>query len=94
VEVPLRGLVDGLTLEVDAKRTPRFLKVEMAETTATQTDRRQNWTLRVRVEPNAIEGVFPRSPLYEDCAIYLQAKLKGKPPRPIRIPVSGVALDG
>jgi hypothetical protein len=94
VELPLRALVNGLTLELDKTRTPRFLKVDLGETTAQSTDQRQNWTLRVEAGPGAVDGIFPRSPLYEDCAIYLKAKLKGKPPQPIRIPVRGVAMDG
>jgi hypothetical protein len=89
-------------LRLDRERTKKaapFLRVDEKLLATPETDGDgQTWTLRVTIPPNEARGQFPRSedPDYEDSAIYLKARPKGKkqPERTIRIPVVGVALEG
>jgi hypothetical protein len=50
--------------------------------------------LEVRIPRDKARGEFPRldDPVYHDSAIYV--KTKEKPPRTIRIPVTGTANEG
>ncbi len=83
--------VPNLELRIDTKRTPKYLKADLGAP-ETETGRR-SWRLRVEVLPNEASGVFPRpeDPLYADSAVYLVATAPGKPPRRVRIAVSGTA---
>jgi hypothetical protein len=94
VSVPLLSTVDNLELTKDSKRTAKFLEVKLVADQGAE--RRRAWTLKVRVRPNMADGPFPRAedPAYEDCAVYLRAREKGKPVRHIRIPVAGTATAG
>jgi hypothetical protein len=81
----------GLKIEFDRKKTPEFLNAKVTADKAT--DGNQSWEVLVEVLPNKASGPFPRKedPLYEDSGIYLTAQLPGKPPRSIRIAVTGTA---
>jgi hypothetical protein len=96
--INLFSSVPGLTLTVDEEQTTtaaRFLRVTLGPPKA-EGDGRRSWTLKVTVPPNEARGNFPRpeDPEYEDSAIYLKAREKGKPERRVRIPVRGTALEG
>jgi hypothetical protein len=90
LKLPLHSNTAGVKLEVDPQRTAAFLKASLQ-----QVGDRSNWTLNVEVLPNRASGPFPRrDPLYEDSAVYLKATAPGKPPRPVRIGVTGTAAEG
>ncbi len=96
--IAVRSRVPGLTLELDEERTKvaaPFLRVKLLAETKSE-EVRQAWELRVVVPPKEAYGKFPRreDPAYEDGAVYLKAREKGKPERTIRVPVAGDALRG
>ncbi|MFO0840801.1 MAG: hypothetical protein U0797_00160 [Gemmataceae bacterium] len=89
-KIPLHSDTQGVKLEVDPSRMPGFLKASL-----TPVEGRSAWTLNVEVLPGMASGPFPRKdPLYEDSAVYLKATIPGKPPRSLRIGVSGTATEG
>ena len=79
----------GVQLEVDKDKIPEFMKVELDVPKLKAG--RLTWNLKVAILPNKVNGPFPVAddPMLSDTAIYL--KTKSKPPRGIRIPVSGLA---
>jgi hypothetical protein len=86
----------GIELELDTRRQPKFLNVELKG--PLETSGHRSWVLEVEVPPNAARGEFPRSdnPDYRDSAIYVKTKdgKAGPSLRSIRIPVKGVANEG
>jgi hypothetical protein len=80
-------------LAFDRQRTTSFLEAEVEPVTPPPVGLLQAWTLRAKILPFKADGEFPRSknPLYEDSAIYLKVTSPGKPPRSVRIPVTGRA---
>ncbi len=96
-----RGKTESITLEVydpglelsfDRKRSSPFLDAELEPVTPAPVGF-QAWVMRAKVLPDKVDGHFPRGkdPLYEDSAIYLNVESPGKPPRSIRVPVTGRA---
>lgn len=91
--VNLEGHEQKVELAFDRARTTRFLDAEIVPVTPAPVGLLQAWTLRATVLPGEADGEFPRpkDPLYEDSAIYLKVTTPGKPPRAVRIPVTGRA---
>jgi hypothetical protein len=95
--MPLHTEAEGLTLEFDRQRTPEYLEATLIPGKSVSSESKpKSWSLRVQVLPNKASGFFPRKddPIYEDSAVYLNAKLPGKPTRSIRIAVQGTAGEG
>jgi hypothetical protein len=84
-----------LDLKVDGERTPKYLTASLGDPQDVGSGRRL-WTLHIEVKPNQARGKFPRleDPVYRDSAVYLKSLQPGKPPRAIRIPVGGTAIEG
>jgi hypothetical protein len=86
----------NIDLELDQKRKPKYLNVNLSNPQDTGSHR--SWVLRVEVPPRAAQGEFPRAdnPDYRDSAIYVKTKggKTGTSLRSIRIPVHGVANEG
>jgi len=83
-----------LTLRVNERRKPEYLDAELIR--QEKRDDKQIWELKVWVKAGKASGPFPRheDPLYEDSAIYLEARIgSGKMTRLIRVPVNGNAID-
>jgi hypothetical protein len=80
----------GAKLEV--VRHPEFMQVELKEEPMAAADRK-TWTLTVTILPDQVHGKFPRpdDPSLQDTSVYLETQ--SKPPRRIRIPVSGEATQ-
>ncbi len=80
-------------LTLDSSRIPAYLKVDFPDKPEMTPSGHRVWVLSVEVPPNAAQGEFPRSddPVYHDSAIYV--KTNEKPPRFIRIPVTGAANE-
>jgi hypothetical protein len=95
VKVMVQSDAQGLTLKFDRARTPAFLAARLGAPERVGM-RGRSWTLEIEVLPERALGMFPRreDPLYEDSAVYLEARQEGKPTRPIRIPVVGTANEG
>ena len=87
---------EKVELAFDRERTSRFLDAELIPVSPPPAGVLAAWTLRAKVLPLQAGGAFPRpkDPLYEDSAIYLKIASPGeprKPPRSVRIPVTGRA---
>jgi hypothetical protein len=84
---------EKVELAFDRQRTARFLDAELIPVSPPPAGVLAAWTLRAKVLPLQAGGEFPRpkDPLYEDSAIYLNVTTAGKPPRSVRIPVTGRA---
>jgi hypothetical protein len=91
VRVRLQGESAGLQLEVDRGRIPKFLGEPKLQGPEAGPLGQPTWWLVLRVPPGPALGRFPdpENPLTRDSAVYL--KTKDRPPRTIRIPVSGRA---
>jgi hypothetical protein len=83
---------DVTGLELDPKRTPDFLDVELP-TKAVKTGGRKLWEAVVKVRENKVSGEFPSdaNARMRDSAVYIQTV--GPNPACIRIPVSGTANE-
>jgi hypothetical protein len=77
-------------VELVLERVPDFMRVQGPTKDGPGADR-QTWTRTVSVEPNQVNGSFPRKEdlRLQDTAIYLRTK--SQPPRRVRIPVGGNA---
>ncbi|MFM7149637.1 MAG: hypothetical protein ACKO23_07320, partial [Gemmataceae bacterium] len=91
----IQSTLPEVSLEFDRERTPEFLTATV-ESSKEIKDRVRNWTLRVEAIPEKASGIFPRKddPAYEDSAVYLKARIPGKPLRYIRIGIRGTATEG
>jgi len=91
--VVLESEVKGLKLEVDTERTAKFLSASVR--LDARRGEEERWQLLIEVLPDKARGPFPRSEEgYKDCAVYLKALEKGKPPRLVRVAVQGIAGEG
>jgi hypothetical protein len=92
--IALQSDVPGMSLAFDRQRTPKFLSARVGKPEKIG-DGRQAWKVDVEVLPGEASGVFPRreDPAYEDSAVYLEARVPGKPARSVRIGVRGTANE-
>lgn len=94
VPITLQTDLQDVNLEFDRSRTPEFLNATI-EPDPTPAAGRRFWKVVVEALPNKASGPFPRNdPAYQDSAIYLKMLRPGKPPRSVRIGVSGTASEG
>jgi hypothetical protein len=95
-KVVLHSDAPKLELEVDTDpgRVPEFIDTPKLEFQEETPSGHRTWLLTLQIPPNKGRGGrFPNAedPAYRDSAIYI--KTKEKPPRTIRVPLSGVAND-
>jgi hypothetical protein len=97
----LQAETPGLNLEVDRKRTKRFLEVELKALKEEDVGggKKRTWELTVRLPPGSPTGAFPKDDdeLFRDSAVYLRMTRSDQPTGPeeyLRIPVLGIVSDG
>jgi hypothetical protein len=93
--IVITGESADVALEIDNNRTAEFLRDGVKLEQIAPVAGLPRWKLKVQVRPDAAQGNFPRGEdkMYQDSAVYLTVKVKGKGDvvQSARVPVDGTA---